>query len=378
VQLALFFLKLGTIAFGGPAAHVAIMEDELVRRRKWVTPQDFLDLLAVANLLPGPSSTELAIFIGFRLRRWAGLLVAGCCFILPAFLIVIALAWAYVRYGGLPAAVGILYGIKPVVIAIIVQGLWRLSKTAVKTRMSGVVGVLALIASFAGISPVVILAGAATFAALSFALQKHSVGASILPLTALQKPRLLAAWVPIFALSATTTGIFLLFLKFGCVVFGSGYVLLAFLRADLVTHRHWLTESQLLDAVAVGQVTPGPVFTTATFIGYLLAGSRGAVAATVGIFAPAFVFVAAAGPFVARLRGSKVAGAMLDGLNVASLALMAWVTWQLAQAAIVGPVTWAVALISAAALLCFRVNSLWLIVGGAAVGVAVTALPGHF
>lgn len=362
-EVAAFFLKLGTIAFGGPAAHVAMMEDELVRRRKWVSPGEFLDLFAVANLLPGPSSTELAIYLGYRLGGIAGLLLAGCCFILPAFLMVAALAWAYVRYGSLPAAVGILYGVKPVVIAIVLQALWRLSRSAVKTPMLAVLGFLALVASFVGVNPIAILFGAGCLAAGGYAVQRRTTPTAPL---AIGLPSLsLAAGA---SASPTLGGLFFVFLKLGCVVFGSGYVLLAFLRPELVTSRHWLSESQLLDAVAVGQVTPGPVFTTATFIGYVVAGPKGALLATVGIFAPAFVFVALTGPLVRKLRESKTAGALLDGLNVASLALMAVVTWQLAHSAVVDRVTLAVALASAVLLLCYRVNSTWLVALGASVG----------
>jgi chromate transporter len=364
-EVAGFFLKLGTIAFGGPAAHIAMMEDELVRRRKWIAPQDFLDLLAVANLLPGPSSTELAIFIGYRLRGLIGLLLAGCCFILPAFFLVSAIAWAYVRYGSLPAATGILYGIKPVVIAIVLQALWRLGKSAIKTSALLVLGVAALVASLFGMNPIFVLFGAALVAAIMFWARQRTAPA--LAFAFPLKPLALAGISGAVSLS----GILLVFLKLGCVVFGSGYVLLAFLRADFVTSRHWLTESQLLDAVAVGQVTPGPVFTTATFIGYLLAGPKGAVAATVGIFAPAFVFVAAAGPIVQRLRQSKIAGAILDGLNAASLGLMATVTWELAKAAVVNQTTLYIALGSVILLARFRLNSVWLVAGGAAIGITV-------
>jgi chromate transporter len=359
-NLATFFLKLGTIAFGGPAAHIAIMEDELVRRRQWIARAEFLDLLALANLLPGPSSTELAIFIGYRLRGFAGLLLAGICFILPAFLIVAILAGVYVRYGSLPAVVGILYGIKPVVIAIILQALVRLGKVAIKTRSLAVIGLLAFAACFAGITPLFVMLGAVATGAIYYLLTKvrlftiRSVALFPIAITATPATGLL--------------GIFLIFLKLGCIVFGSGYVLLAFLRSDLVIHHHWLSESQLLDAVAVGQVTPGPVFTTATFIGYILAGPPGAVVATIGIFAPAFVFVAGAAPLTRKLRNSNYAGVVLDNLNVASLALMAFVTCQLARTAIIDWPTFAIAIISATLLLTTKLNSTWLIAGGALLG----------
>jgi chromate transporter len=368
-HLAKFFLKLGVVAFGGPAAHIAMMEDELVRRRHWVSSEDFLDLLAVSNLLPGPSSTELAIFIGYRLRGFAGLLLAGICFILPAFLIVGILAWAYVRYGGLPAVAGLLYGVKPVVIAIVLQALWRLGKSAVKTRTLAAMGVMALVACFLGASPLLVLFGTAAVIALIYAIRQRPTVSTMSAFFVTSMP--VAASSPAIAGLA---GIFLVFVKLGCIVFGSGYVLLAFLRADLVVHRHWLTEAQLLDSVAVGQVTPGPVFTTATFIGYLLGGPTGAIVATAGIFAPAFVFVALAGPLVRTLRASKIAGMLLDGLNVASLALMGYVTYQLARSAVTDWPTLTLEIISAAVLFTLRINSTWLIAAGALFGLGLTLL----
>ncbi|HEX4125348.1 MAG TPA: chromate efflux transporter [Tepidisphaeraceae bacterium] len=362
--LAGFFLKLGTLAFGGPAAHIALMEDELVRRRKWIAPADFLDLLAVANLLPGPSSTELAIFIGYRLRGLRGLLVAGACFILPAFFLVSLLACAYVHYGKLPAVSGILYGIKPVVIAVVLQALYRLGKTALKTPELIALAALAVAAMALGAGPLEVLAGAAGVSALWLALRGRKPPMPLVALAAAAPSLATAAAVAAISL----TGIFLVFLKIGSVVFGSGYVLLAYLQNDLVVHRHWLTSSQLLDSVAVGQVTPGPVFTTATFIGYVLAGPKGAAIATIGIFTPAFIFVALAGPLIRHLRRSRLVGALLDGLNAASLGLMAFVTWQLARSAIVDWPTLLIAVLAAILLLRFRLNSAWLIAAGAAAG----------
>jgi len=347
-DLAGFFLKLGTIAFGGPAVHIAMMEDELVHRRRWISSGEFLDLLAMSNLLPGPSSTELAIFIGYRLRGFAGLLVAGICFILPAFLMVWAIAVGYVRYGHLPGVAGVLYGLKPVVVAIVIQALWRLGQSAVKTKFLAGLGVAALALCFAGVSPTWVLFGTGLFSLAVYWIKLQSKPAPLLAV---------APWP-----------VFLLFLKFGCVVFGSGYVLLAFLRADLVTSRRWLTESQLLDAVAVGQITPGPVFTTATFIGYLLGGSRGAVLATIGIFLPAFILVAITAPIIRRLRKAGSAAPLLAGLNVGALSLMAFVTWQLGRTAIVD---WETAVLAAAGifvLLRFKLNPTWLIAAGAIIG----------
>ena len=367
-ELALFFLRLGTTAFGGPAAHIAIMEDELVRRRKWLTRATFLDLLGASNLIPGPSSSELAIHIGYLLAGWVGLLVAGTCFILPAAIIVAALAWLYVRFGELSAASAILYGVKPVVIAVILQALWGLGRTAVKTKFLGLIGICAVAAAFAGLHPLLLLLFAGLLSCLTQARKTH-LGAPALNLLA--APFATAATA---VTSVSLGSLFLLFLKIGATVFGSGYVLLAYLRADLVVHRGWLTDSQLIDAVAVGQLTPGPVFTTATFIGYLLGGVRGSAVATVGIFLPAFLLVALSGPLISRIRKSRIAGAFLDGVNVGSLALMGEVSWQLGRASLVDVVTVALAVISAAALLRWRLNSAWLVLGGAAVGLMTRAV----
>jgi chromate transporter len=373
-ELARLFLKLGTIAFGGPAAHIAMMEDEVVRRRGWLSREEFLDYVGATNLIPGPNSTELAIHIGHARAGWPGLLVAGACFILPATLIVGAIAWTYVRFGSLPEATWLLYGIKPVVIAIVAQALWGLGRTALKTRGLWVLGGAAIIGASVGVNEllVLLLSGAAMGV---FATTRWRAGAiAVLPGHGLfgnpAKP--MAAAVMAMSVSAATVKLgtlFGVFAKAGAILFGSGYVLLAYLRADLVERLHWLTEAQLLDAVAVGQVTPGPVFTTATFIGYVLGGGMGATVATVGIFLPAFIYVAASGPIVPRLRRSRVAAAVLDGVNVASLALMAVVTVQLGAAALVDPLAIALVLISLVLLLRFRVNSAWLVLGGAIVGV---------
>jgi chromate transporter len=360
-QIAATFLHLGLVSFGGPAAHVALMEAELVRRRRWLTREAFLDLLGAANLIPGPNSTELAIHIGFERAGWAGLVVAGVCFILPAALIVAALAWGYVRYGALPAISAILAGVKPVVIAVIAQAIWNLGRSVLRSRVTVVVGAAALAAAVTGVHELVILL-AAGMAMLVWAGRGERAQPALIGSAA---PWLAAAAVPA---PLTLVGLFLVFLKIGAVLFGSGYVLLAFLRADLVVRLGWLTERQLLDAVAVGQVTPGPVFTTATFIGYLLGGGMGAAVATIGIFLPAFVFVAASGPLVPRLRRSPLARAALDGVNVASLALMTVVTAQLAREALAGPVGVALALTSAVALMRYRVSAAWLVPAGAVVG----------
>lgn len=373
-ELAGLFLKLGTISFGGPAAHTALMEAEVVRRRKWLTHQEFLDLVGATNLIPGPNSTELAIHIGLRRAGWPGLIIAGACFILPAMLIVTVIAWAYVRFGKLPEANTLLYGVKPVIIAVVVQALWNLGKSAVKTKLLAAVGIIAAAACFSGVNELLVLFGCG-FALLAFRAADKN------------KPAAQGGFAPLFAnvpgasatiaTTATATAVvapfslnlmFFFFLKVGAVLFGSGYVLLAFLRADLVERWHWLTESQLLDAIAVGQFTPGPVFTTATFIGYLLSGPAGALIATVGIFLPAFLFVALSAPLIPRLRASPLAGAFLDGVNVASLALMAVVTWQLGASALVDWLTLGLAVMAATVLLRWKINSAWLVLGGAGVG----------
>jgi chromate transporter len=370
-ELAWLFFKLGTTAFGGPAAHIAMMEDEVVTRRKWMNREKFLDLLGATNLIPGPNSTEMAIHVGLERAGWRGLIVAGVAFILPAVAIVTTIAWLYVRFGSLPQVESLLYGIKPVIIAVVVQALWGLGKTAVKSRLLAAVAVVCIAASFAGVNELVVLFAAGVVVAVwrsgASRLRPGGGGASgcCLGIPILGTVGASAAGATAFGLLP----LFLFFLKVGSVLFGSGYVLLAFLRADLVDHWHWLTESQLLDAVAVGQMTPGPVFTTATFIGYVLHGGTGAFMATLGIFLPSFIFVALSGPLVPRLRRSRAAGAFLDGVNVASLALMATVTWHLGRSAITDLVTALLAVASALLLLRFRLNSAWLVLAGALAGV---------
>jgi chromate transporter len=387
-ELALFFLRLGVTAFGGPAAHIAIMEDELVRRRKWLSREKFLDLLGASNLIPGPSSSELAIHIGYLRAGWAGLVAGGVCFILPAAILVGAIAWAYVRFGHLPAVAAVLYGVKPVVIAVILQALWGLGRTAIKSWALAVAGILCVALSVAKVNALLILFGAGTILACLHAFSRKPFGN---PKEA--NPRNLALfwsgarasvarvfpWAGAAGGAAVIPGmwpLFLVFVKIGSIVFGSGYVLLAFLRADLVVHRAWVTDAQLVDAVAIGQVTPGPVFTTATFLGYLLRGPMGALVATIGIFLPAFLLVAISGPLVPLLRRSTTAGAFLDGVNVASLALMAAVSYQLGRSAIVDWATLLLAAIGAVLLLRFRINTAWLVLGGAGVGIAVQMVRG--
>jgi chromate transporter len=368
-ELAFVFARLGATAFGGPAAHIAMMQEEVVRRRAWMTNEEFLDLLGATNLIPGPNSTEMAIHVGHRRAGWAGLLVAGSCFILPASVIVLAIAWAYVRFHSLPEAGALLYGIKPVIIAVVLQALWGLARTAVKSWILVAVGVATTAATLLGANELVLLlAAGATMVVVARARRPRAISSAALTFV---------PGVPLAAAAASAGAsfnlgiLFLSFLKVGALLFGSGYVLLAFLRADLVDRLHWLTEGQLLDAIAVGQVTPGPVSTTATFIGYVLGGTSGAVVATAGIFLPAFVFVALSGPLIPLLRRSKVAGAFLDGVNVASLALMAAVTWQLGRAAIVDIPTFVISVLGAFVLLRYRVNSAWLLGVGALSGLVL-------
>ncbi|MGZ8844798.1 MAG: chromate efflux transporter [Pyrinomonadaceae bacterium] len=372
-ELAWLFLKLGTIAFGGPAAHIAMMEDEVVRRRKWLSREKFLDLLGATNLIPGPNSTEMAIHIGYLRAGWAGLLIAGSCFIFPAAVIVSGFAWAYVKYGSLPETARVLYGVKPVIIAIVLQAFWGLARTAVKTKLLGAIGFIATVSAFLRVNELLVLFAAGVVCAIAQMIVAHGRSEkkdlhSFFPIS-------LGGIIQAATTSGATAGasiglmpLFLFFLKVGSVLFGSGYVLLAFLRGDLVERWHWLTNAQLLDAIAVGQVTPGPVFTTATFIGFVLAGPKGAVVATIGIFLPAFVFVAISGPLVPRIRRSPMAGAFLDGVVVASLALMVVVTYELGKAALIDLPTIGLALISSLLLLRWKVNSAWLVLGGGLIG----------
>lgn len=369
-ELAGLFLRLGATAFGGPVAHIALIEDEVVRRRRWLTREELLDLIGAVNLIPGPNSTELAIHIGHRRAGWPGLLVAGGCFIAPAMGIVMLLGWAYVRYGTLPVASGLLWGIKPVIIAVVAQALWGFARAAIKTVPLALVGGVALTASLLGVAELPILLGASLLMLLGRGVHEARAGKSpaVLPLALALPTAVGPAAAPLVSTAVGLGPLFLFFLKVGSLLFGSGYVLLAFLRADLVVRWHWLTETQLLDAVAVGQFTPGPVFTTATFIGYVLGGVPGAVVATIGIFLPAFVFVALSAPLLPRLRSSRPAAAVLDGVNVASLALMVSVTFLLGRSALTSWGTLGLALGSLLLLVRFRLNSAWLVLGGGLLG----------
>jgi len=364
-EVAALFLKLGITAFGGPAAHIAMMHDETVNRRKWLSDREFLDLVGATNLIPGPNSTEMAIHLGYRRAGWQGLVVAGLCFILPSMLIVMALAWTYVQFGSLPQAAWLLYGVKPVMIAIILQALWILGQKTVRSLLPAVLGLLVLLLYFLGVNEILLLFAGGLFMLAAAVFKKGGLKTLIvLPLLTS------SGWaLPVTASTPFNLPLlFLTFLKIGSVLYGSGYVLLAFLHADFVQRLGWLTDQQLIDAIAIGQVTPGPVFTTATFIGFMLGGGWGAVLATLGIFLPAFIFVAISNPLIPRIRNSTWAGGLLDGVNIASLGLMAAVTWQLGRTSLIDLPTFLVSILSFVLLVRFKINSTWLIVGGAIMG----------
>lgn len=371
-ELTRLFLKLGFTSFGGPAVHIAMMQDEVVKRRRWMDDQQFLDLVGATNLIPGPNSTEMAIHIGFARARWRGLFVAGLCFILPATAIVLGLAILYVRYGSTPGGQALLYGIEPVVIAVLLQALVRLGRTAVKGPGLALIGAAALGLYLAGVNELLVLFGGAALYTMVRNVRRMTLGSPVWLPWALPVAPALTQLDPLRAVDLGR--LFLAFLKVGALLYGSGYVLLAFLRTDLVHGLGWLTEGQLLDAVAVGQMTPGPLFTAATFVGYVLHGFAGAAVATVGIFLPSFVFVAAITPLVPRLRRSPWTAAGLDGVNVAALGLMAGVAYQLGRGAIIDVPTLVLALAALAALVRFRVNSAWVVLAGGLCGLLIEAI----
>jgi chromate transporter len=358
-SLAGLFLRLGLTAFGGPAAHIAMMEAEVVRRRQWMDHEHFLDLLGLCNLLPGPNSTELALGIGRALAGWRGLVLAGLCFIVPAALLTLGFAALYVHFGHLPAAQGFLLGLQPAVLAIVAQAVWNLGRSALRTWRGVLLGLAVLAASFLGLQEALLILGAG---AVSLFLARPRP-TSILGLVLLPLPAVPALLVP-FSLG----GLFWVFLKVGATLFGSGYVLIAFLRTDLVHRLGWLTETQLLDAVAVGQVTPGPVFTTATFIGYLLGSWRGALVATVAIFLPAFLLVGASTLFLPRIRRTPALSAFMDGVNAAAVGLMATALWDLGRATLASPWTLALGVAAAWLLIRRRLNATWVLLGGGLTG----------
>ena len=367
-ELIALFLRLGVTAFGGPAAHIAMMRHEVVEQRRWMTDAEFLDLLAATNLIPGPNSTEMAIHIGYRRHGLPGLVAAGACFILPACLIVGAIAWGYTHYGDTPQVTWLMYGVSPVIIAILVQAVLRLGRVAVAGTTPAIIAVLVTVLSVAGTNELALLAGGGLVslaAGLGGRIALAGVALTLGAGTSLFGAVMTATAT---AVPVTLTRLTLAFLKIGSILFGSGYVLLAFLRADLTERWGWLTEQELIDAVTVGQVTPGPVFTTATFIGYLVGGWAGAALATIAIFAPGFVLVAVTQPLIPRLRQSAIASALLDGVVAASLGLMVAVSWHLGQTAIVDGPTVLILVVASALLLWWKPNSTWLIAGGATAG----------
>jgi chromate transporter len=357
LEVATLFLRLGFTAFGGPAAHISLFHDEIVRRRRWLTEEQYLDLLGATNLIPGPNSTEMAIHLGKLRAGWPGFFAAGIGFIAPAMLMVMALAWAYVRYGQLPVTQSLFLALQPVVIVIILQALIFLGRKGLKDKVTVVISVATFGLALLGVNELALLFGAGVLGLLAYLVIRRRQGAlpAILPLGAL----ILPALAPVPFSFAT---LFLTFLKIGAILYGSGYVLIAFLRADFVERLGWITEAQLLDAVAVGQITPGPLFTTATFIGYLVGGPLGGLLATVAIFLPAFVFVALSNPLIPRLRASPLAAPFLDSVIAA-------VTLQLAITSLRAPLPIAIGLLSALLLFRFKVSSMWLIGGAAVVGV---------
>jgi len=383
-EIARLFLKLGFTAFGGPAAHIAMMEDEFVTRRKWISRQHFLDLIGATNLIPGPNSTEMTMHVGYERAGWPGLFVAGACFIGPAAVLTGWAGWLYVTYGSLPAVEPFLYGIKPAVIAVILGAVWKLGQKAVKGWRFAVIGLAVLVAVLAGLGEIWALftgglAGALWLRASGY---DHSrTASSFIPILFLREtpaPGLVAgagaaAGLAGAAASVSLGKLFFFFLKIGAILYGSGYVLVAFLEGGLVQGYGWLSQEQLLDAIAIGQFTPGPVLSTATFIGYLIEGVPGAVVATLGIFLPSFVFVLILNPLIPRLRESAWLSAFLDAVNVAAVALMIAVTVNLSRATLISWPAWGIALAAAVLALRFKVNAAWLVLGGAVTGWLLSA-----
>ena len=372
-EVALLFLRLGATSFGGPAVYIAIMQRETVRNRHWLNDQEYLDMVGAANIIPGPNATEMALYLGLVRAGWLGYAAAGILFILPGMLATLVLAWVYVAYGSLPQVGWVLYGVKPIVIAIVVQALWDLGRKAVKNPITAVVGIAVVIFYFLKLNEITLLFAGAALVLLFYSgrhLLKRGFQALVLS-PILKIPALIVSAVSI-PFSQTT--LFLTFLKIGSVLYGSGYVLVAFFNSEFVQRLGWITHHQLLDAIAVGQITPGPVASSATFIGYLMGGWQSALLATLAFFIPSFIFVALISRVMPYLRKKWWTGAFLDGVNVASLGLMAAVTWELGRAGVIDWFT--IGLTIAALLLVFKykVNSTWLILGGALLGIAYKLL----
>jgi chromate transporter len=373
VSVCVLFLRLGATAFGGPAVYIAMMRDEAVSRRRWLTDAHFLDLVAATNLIPGPNASEMAMHIGHRRAGWLGLVLAGLCFSIPATGITLAFAWTYVRFGSTPELSWVLYGVKPVVIGVMLQAIWRLGLPLAKQLALPLLGACVVVLYFLGVNEIVLLFGAGLAVMLGAGIGRLRAGSSA-PAFALPGMQWLAGAGAAGVASFSLGTLFLTLLKIGCILYGSGYVLVTFLRADFVDRLGWLTEQQLLDAVAAGQVTPGPLMSTATFIGYVLGSWPGALLATVAIMLPSFVLVGLTGPLIPRLRRLSWTAALLDGVSAGALALMAGVTWQLGRAAIVDAPTAVLAAIGAILLLTMRVNPAWLVLLGAAAGFLIKAV----
>lgn len=364
LEVISLFLKLGVTSFGGPAAHIALMHEETVNRKKWINDEEFLDLLGATNLIPGPNSTEMAIHLSYKRAGWKGLIFGGISFILPAVLIVIFLASLYLKYQTLPQMGQLLYGIKPVIIAIIVQALWFLSKKAIKNKLDLLIIIPVILCNFLGINELILL----IFGGLLMMFVKNIKQFQSFTSAVIFLPMGIQKIVNQSLDKVDLTTLFLIFLKIGSILYGSGYVLLAFLRSDFVTRLGWLTDTQLMDAIAIGQITPGPVFTTATFIGYLLGDTQGAILATIGIFLPSFIFVALTNPIIPKMRKSKIISGLLDGLNAVSIGLMAAVTWQLGRNALIDIFTIILAIVTLFFLVKRKINPSYLIFAGGILG----------
>lgn len=372
IETASLFLKLGILGFGGPAAHIAMMDDEAVRRRQWLTRQDFLDFVGATNLIPGPNSTEMTMHIGYVHAGFAGMVVAGVAFILPAVLITLGFAWLYAEYGSLPQVRPFLAGVQPVIIAVILGAVWRLGRKAAKNWQLLTIGLAVTAAVLLGVNEVLALFAIGILGMFWLVWTKRREQGSSLPLFLL--PMAQSFWQQAGFFAQTTAvapgiwQIFFFFLMIGSVLYGSGYVLIAFLEGWLVNDFGWLTQQQLLDAVAVGQFTPGPVLTTATFIGYQLNGLAGGLAATLGIFLPSFIFVAILNPLVPRLRQNAWTGAFLDAINVSSIGLMTAVLIRLGGSILTSWTAWLIFGVTAVLTLRFNISSIWLVLAGALLG----------
>jgi chromate transporter len=375
-EVAILFLRIGATAFGGPAAYIAIMQRETVRRRKWLDDQDFLDLIGATNLIPGPNAAEVALYLGLKRAGWKGYLASGILFILPGMIATLVIAWVYVNYGSIPEVTWVLYGVKPVVIAIILQALWDLGRKGVNGPTTLLVGLTVIAGYFLGFNEIALLFGGAAVVLLVRFVQQGGFKRKSAMLSFLLTPVL---DIPSSGLSSnlvpfSQTTLFLTMLKIGAVLYGSGYVLFAFFNTEFVQRLGWLTNNQLLDAIAVGQITPGPVATSATFVGFLLGGWSSALLATLAFFIPSFTFVALISRFIPLVGKKWWSRAFLDGVNVASLGLMVAVTWQLGRTGIVDWFTIVIAILAVVLVFRFKVNSTWLILGGALIGVVYKLL----